>query len=367
MAGTLPSFVSPENPDAVDFVIVRLVRGDTWLMPERPAARLLLWWLLIFGTASASRVEATELALSWQAPSGCPDATSARRAITELAPEAQAAFPIHVRIHTSNGAWLAEVTTVDGARTVQGASCVEVASAAEAIVALALAPPPSTAHFAEAPASLPETPTSPPETPETLKPPAMQPVQSPRPAESRQQDEAFSLAANEHRRPPAWGAALRLVSDVGVLPALSLGGAAALRMRAGRAFAELGVAALWPRDVQLTSAPARGGRIGFASAGLRGCLGPSATWAIFGCLGLDVGRLTGRGTGVEHATPVQALWLAPTGALGVELWRSGELRLDAELGLAVPLLRPQLGLDAVDPAYRPAAVTGRAAAGIGWR
>jgi hypothetical protein len=84
------------------------------------------------------------------------------------------------------------------------------------------------------------------------------------------------------------------------------------------------------------------------------------------CLGLELGRLSGVGTGVVSPRSGSALWAAPR-ADASALWclASSPLCLNATLTAAAPLTRSRFALSEIGTVYRPSAVVGRLSIGIG--
>jgi hypothetical protein len=162
-----------------------------------------------------------------------------------------------------------------------------------------------------------------------------------------------------------------VVADVGALPKPGLGLALSIELTSGRLRLQ-GSGTLFMEQhaaIEGGGLPAPGADLGLALGSLSGCYAPGGSWQrglVFGaCLRAEAGRLSGRGTDVRDARAEGRWWVAP----GVDVLSSWSfqpaLRLNAQAGATVPLLRTQFSLGELGDLYRPAAVTFRAALGLG--
>jgi hypothetical protein len=94
---------------------------------------------------------------------------------------------------------------------------------------------------------------------------------------------------------------------------------------------------------------------------------PEVALPIGGCLGAELGDLIGKGDGVDHSQTAFALWLAATATAVLRAELRPALALEARLGLAVPALRPEFGLEGYGWFFRPDWVSLRASLGFSWR
>ncbi len=162
-----------------------------------------------------------------------------------------------------------------------------------------------------------------------------------------------------------------LVGDTGSLPGPALG--VGLGFDLGWPRLQIGVlATLWlEQHAQLasSSAGAVGGDLRLLTAGIVGCTNPLSNPAgpllLSLCVGWEMGRLSGRGTGITAPRDAQALWAAPSLQAGLS-WRLPETRLSvgARVGVATPLGREEFVLDRLGTVHQPASLVGRAALGM---
>jgi len=97
--------------------------------------------LALSGVLALSSGASAQIALSWEAPAGCPDRAALLDEIAELAPDTVARGPIDARVVEEGARWRARVVSVDGARELEGRSCATVASAVALVIATAMVVP----------------------------------------------------------------------------------------------------------------------------------------------------------------------------------------------------------------------------------
>jgi hypothetical protein len=314
-------------------------------------------WMICSST-SLHALAADELSLTWDAPVGCASKERVERALDELVPDGRVALSVDVRVREQAGVWRAEILTKEGARSLEGATCEEVVLAVQAIIALALQPATVDGGEPRGPsaddATAPEYPV--PARPQaTAEPRAAPPARTP---------------PNRGSHPPSrwrFGLLSRAMAEIGALPSVTAGAALGARVGTRATFAELSALALWPRDVELAYDPARGGTVGLQAGQVRGCTGPGGASIFSGCLLFEVGRMTGKGSGVDHVMTGSALWLAPGGALTFRFLGQTDFHAEADFSAMVALRRPEFTLEGVDSAFQPALISARAAVTIGWR
>jgi hypothetical protein len=162
-----------------------------------------------------------------------------------------------------------------------------------------------------------------------------------------------------------------LLGDSGSLPAPALGVGVGFDLEWPRL--EIGVlATLWlDQHTQLASSDlgAAGGDLRLLTAGIVGCANPlanpSGPLVVSVCAGWEMGRLSGRGTGITAPRDASALWAAPSLQAGFS-WRLPDTRLSvgARLGVATPLGRQEFVLDRLGTVHQPASLVGRAGLGM---
>jgi hypothetical protein len=129
---------------------------------------------------------------------------------------------------------------------------------------------------------------------------------------------------------------------------------------------------LFEQETQVESAPlARpGAKLALWTGAALGCTSPwgrdRTALTPFVCLGLEVGRLAGVGTGVPEPRRGGALWAAPLVQLGAA-WNipDSALRLDLALLGAAPLNRDEFKLRDLGTVHQPNPVIGRLSIGVG--
>lgn len=293
--------------------------------------------------------------LSWDASSGCPDHEEVmfriERALGSSLLDAGAAR-FAVQVQRSRAGFSAQLTVEGDARaegkqrTLSAPDCAQLADAVAVAIALAL----GTAGTPEpAPSSSPPVVVASPE-PDTTPPPPTD--ASPAPVSS------FS----------AW-----LLGDSGTLPGLGAG--AALGAELGWSRLQLRALALLlfeqhvDRAGQAGLGPDAGADLALFAASVSACAATLGSFreggALFLCAGPELGRLSGRGTGVSEHRTGGGLWLAPRVDLG-GLWRVPDSNV--ELGLiasaAAPLLRDDFVLEGSVPVHRASSLLGRLALGV---
>jgi hypothetical protein len=278
---------------------------------------------------------AVPIELRWEAPAGCPDATTVRAAITRgVPPSPTGTEPMHAAVVVSAldaNHWRAalELRGADwtATRALQGPSCAAVADAVGLVIGLALT---SALREPEVVVAPPSPPPPPPPAPRLSTPVA----------------------------------ALALAGDVGALPAATPGGALTLGWRWARARVDLRGSLFESRASTISTQPDAGARLSLASLVARACTLRGATWSAGPCLGAGVDRLRGVGTGQITAGAVTSFAPFLDGGLQAEgrLSRWVVAFLSAEA--AIPLVRARFSVEDIGQVHQAAAVLFRGAAGL---
>jgi hypothetical protein len=304
------------------------------------------------------------VSLTWQAPAGCPDRAAILERLRSLLVVSKASSgQVTARgtvIGSSAGTWELNLETVQGERTwkrtMQSASCDELADAAALIIALVVDPDLMTEAQTN-PGAVTREPPPPPAVPTPAVPPAapVVAVQEPEQLDTRRTPIAFVVG----------GAA---VADLGSLPGVSFGAELALGIRIAHLQIDLLGTAFPSTSTEVVTNPPRGGNFSLIGGGARGCYwAPSPAWAWGLCAGAELGNMRGEGFGTTAFTAAEdRLWVA--GRLGAFATYSlaKSLAFRASLEGLVPVTRPTFELANVVPAtvHQPSAVSGRLQVGI---
>ncbi len=248
-------------------------------------AALCLTGLVGYGPAYAQEAEA--LALSWQAPSGCPSTGEVRAEIARLLGGAIASVPggrLQARAVVTQGkVWAVALETEsagqNGQRSLEAGSCAELANATALIIALMIDPDAVAEH-------------APPSTP----PPAPLPR---RPA-------GDSTPLESH-------AGIIVMGSQGTLPSVDVGvgGSLGISGRLWRAEVRASYGLRRNQEASAPLPPGGHGQFNFFSALLAGCFrlgGPKVEWGPCG-VG-EFGVTSAKGFGVARALPEQVPWWA---------------------------------------------------------
>jgi hypothetical protein len=162
------------------------------------------------------------------------------------------------------------------------------------------------------------------------------------------------------------------LADVGSLPSPALGVALGAEVSFRRfALRALGTLLLEQQaHVAGAAAAGPGAKLELMTGALLGCVGPfgdaRAALAPLACLGVELGRLTGSGTGVSFPRSGSALWAAPVAQLGA-VWSIPQtsLQLSSALLAAAPLNRDQFALGGIGSVHQPPPLVGRWSLGVG--
>lgn len=326
-------------------------------------------------TAAAAAAQPTgAIELEWQAPTGdCPSREAVLAGVDALVRRVpDAAARARVTIASSDAAWIADLELAEGHRRLTGASCAEVADALIVILAIAVDPdaaaladassePAEEATFTLLPAPFPA-----PEPPSDASPSSLVTVDVAPPLPAAPVPPAAAPVAAAALPPPKLGVSLFALGEAGALPDASVGAEVAVRVIQGPVAVEVAYLGLAERRATRAGQPTMGGDIRLSAGAASVCWQPPSSLAL-GCLGLEVGHLRGDGFGVEWPDTARGVWVATAASGGVRGRLQGDLALETRLAIAVPLSRPEFGLDPyADVVFRPSSITARALLGLAW-
>ena len=303
------------------------------------------------------------VAVTWQAPAGCPDTEYVQARLRYLLRDSSPAarerpLAVHGRVlGLDSGGFELELTTTQGeeeyARSLRASTCEGLTDAGALVIALAIDPELAT-HDAEAPPVTAE-PRPSPATPTVAQPSRTEPSDQPRDAS----------------RPPGrtrqarFGVAAGLLADGGTLPAFGYGPYLTFVASSGPFSLELSGLALLPRTALVAGETAEGGRISLLAGDLRACgrLGRLGL-DVRGCATLELGNTHAESFGTDVDGSADQLWVAPgAGFVGVQqLSRSVAWRL--QLLALFPLQRTEFTIENAGSVHQASAVVLRAGIGV---
>jgi hypothetical protein len=280
---------------------------------------------------------ANELALSWNAPSGCPGLAELQAGLetrqkrpVQLGPDApleiaanvtrdRDGFRLELVTHTESG---------DSKRELYTQSCNELARATLLVASLLLS------------------------TPSAATPPR----------DGVEQRMAIEPAAAPTR--VSWHATLGGVLDAGKLAVFAPGATAKLGVDVDATRIRVAALYLAPRSVAIDQAPGARVVLQLMAAEASVCYGWTRAPRLSSCAYAELGSLRARGRGLAQDEGTSSLWLA--GALGLQLSfkLSSWLELESELSLGAPLRRAQLATRDLGLVYRVSALYGQLQAGL---
>ena len=335
------------------------------------------------GTARA-RTAAPEVDVEWSAPEGCPRERFVDALHQHLVDSNATGVRVAARVWTANGAWAVETTlTFDGgARTPRrfaGKSCEAVVDAVALATAIAIdpirvveatpsepepEPEPEPAPEPGSRADPPDQVPTPPQGPDSVQvPPATTPRRPMPDADARARPRTPPRLRSKRTR-AAVGAAAAF--DGGALPGFGLGvtgGAALLRPRLR---AELLAGWRAPVRVHAESPNSAGASIDLLHLGARLCGVVPATRRIelpF-CAGLDVGRVRGRGFGLDDARTAALWWTSVVAGAGLHWVATARFAVITRAELGVPLRHHAFVIAGLGTLDRISPVYGRALVGF---
>jgi hypothetical protein len=171
-----------------------------------------------------------------------------------------------------------------------------------------------------------------------------------------------------------FGGSAGVVADAGTLPGIGMGAALGVSLGLDAFDVRLLGTYLPPRDAQLTSAPTSGAaspgaEIELLAGSLLSCvprLVRASNLALGLCAGGELGRLSGRGTGVTVARAGTSLWASVRADAEARWTLAHGLSLDFRLSALVPWERDEFSIDGAGRVFRTSAVVGRATVGLSY-
>lgn len=284
---------------------------------------------------SATRAQASDLALGWSAPGVCPDVRELQASLRtrlgrplSFGPDAPTALSARIEAAGAGFRLTLNTRTESGQeqRNLEARSCNELARATLLVAALLL---------------------------------STRPLPSPAPAPA-----ASPPSAAEH-------GPLRLgvsgVLDLGRLPAAAPGLAARLGLDVGRLRLSAGALYLPPRSQAVASQPGAELAMQLTAAQLDVCYALLPSPGLGLCAMAEAGALSAQGRGLREDQHASSFWLL--GGLGMALWAplTGWLDLAAELTLGAPATRARISVRELGSVYRVPVLTGQLQVGLSAR
>jgi hypothetical protein len=297
--------------------------------------------------------EAGALTFSWLAPAGCPSRDEVNAEIARLlggSIRVPQGGDIKARAQVVQGAtWsLAMDTELAGRlgrRSLEAASCQDLANAAALIIALMIDPEAVAAHATPPqPVAAPPSPVAPP------------PVTAPSPAPERKPRAVEYLVG------------ILAAGSFGTLPSIDAGLGGGIGLQGRRWRAELRGTYGLRRDQKAWAAAPAGayGQFNFWAVAFAGCFNVGReSWAFGPCADAEVGVISAQGFGVSQSLPASTLWsaLGAGGYAAISLGR--HLGLPLHLDVLAPLRRSEFVFkNEPTRVFRAPAVGVRMSAGI---
>jgi hypothetical protein len=320
---------------------------------------------MVFGSSLATSAAASDL--SWSGPADCAHSEQLLFQVERaLGAPLAVTGNVHLQVHVARTAPDArallriEDEAVDPAlseRSLVAPDCEKLVDTLAVAITLALE---AAARPQPAPPSpLPTLPSSIP----SARPPAAM-TSSSRPAEAN--DAAVSEPASLIRSGPIVRVVARLLGDVGSLPSPAFGVGLGGQLGWSRLQLEL-FGTLWSEQhtrVDVSGLPEAGADMRLVTGTLAVCSTPlgadPSPWVLALCLGWEMGRLSGLGTGISAPRHANGPWIAPEARVGLTWRPARNLGLGAQLGAATPFERGEFYLDRLGTVHQPASVLARA-------
>jgi hypothetical protein len=272
--------------------------------------------LAMVGTVHAS--ETGTFDLDWQAPAGCPAHDDVQTEVARLlGGEIRIAQGKDIQAHAVAAyaqTWSVAIETSlagrQGRRSIEAASCQDLANATALILALMIDPEAVAAH-----------------TTQPLPPPPAEPVPAP---EKKSWDIEYLVG-------------LHGAGSSGTLPSFDAGLGGGIGLAGRRWRVELSGTYGLRRDQKAAVAEVPGayGRFNFMAAMLAGCFNLGGALAYGACADAEVGMVSAKGFGINQGLPARTLWLA----LGAGVYAAVPLRpylsLPVHLDMLAPLRRSE--------------------------
>jgi hypothetical protein len=322
--------------------------------------RLIASCVLGFALSLPGVARATDL--SWSGPADCAQSEAlvfqVERALgASLAETGQ----LHLQVHVARTAPTARalLRIADDApepsiseRKLDAPSCEKLVDTLAVAITLAI----------EAAAPVPEAPAIPKAPARAAPPPVAAVPAAPQAALDVPEDEPEGGSAGPVPRVLA-----RVLADVGSLPGPALG--VGLGAQLGWPWLQLElVGTLWAEQhTRLEATPSAGADLSLATGALSVCTSPlgASTIAIALCVGAEVGRASGIGTGISAPRQASGLWLAPTADVGLTFRPSERgVGIGARIGAAAPLGRDPFYLERLGTVYQAESLVARVSLGL---
>lgn len=305
--------------------------------------------LVIIGVLVATSAHAQEsdkrVSFRWNAPRECPDDAAALAAVVELLgqPLSEAReqeLAVSVSVQAAADGFSAHLVFVSPQGTqergLEHPSCDKLMEAAALLAALAIDPERVRARQAAAEAAK--------EQPATVAAPVTAPLPSAAPPVPVQQACPPSSPPRAAPSPePAWRHSVGMAgfAGAGVVPGLGGGLATELGIRFHSFHARLSARYWLPTSADIQNGPLSI-ELSLATLGLHACTGPRGDWSILGCLGANLGDMSGSGQGLNHAHTRHALFGALEAGVLTAYSRVQPAPF-AGLGLSLATFRPRFG------------------------
>ena len=308
--------------------------------------------------------DAAELSFRVERSLGAPLASAAPLSFEVVMQRGSASYVARIRLlNAGSGSGAKE-------RVLSAADCGKLADAVSVAIALALGEAESAEAAWDAESSAAPTPAA----VAATAPPAPVAPDAAAPAASEASAADAPDAEGEDEPSDAWVPSLSawLIADAGSLPDPSLGAAVGAELAIGRLRLRALGTLLFEQHTTLESPqePPPGADLELLAGSLLACTAPfgqaRAGLESLACLGLELGRLSGVGTGVADPRSGSALWAAPRLDAGAAWLIPGSaLRLSGTLTAAVPLNRDEFALTGIGTVHQPPSVIGRLSLGLG--
>jgi hypothetical protein len=324
--------------------------------------------------ASVSPAQAEEqpaepvLRLTLDAPAACPTEQELVSAVLGLVARPERTLAASIVITEWEGRFYADLRLLGGERHVDAATCRALSDALVVILALTIDPKASTnvaafeAGAAAAEAGRAQDVAA--SEPVGASPQAKRTALEPERSEAGATAAVATPAGAGAQGPLKLGASALLLLETGILPKFAFGATGFFRIQRDRWAAELGAGALLPRSETLATAANSGGTLAWASGLANACFVASRYIAV--CLGVEVGRVFGKGFGVDVEHPAGSTWVAGAASAVGRIELGSDLSFEGRVALAVPTSQPIFGIDGQE-LYRIAPVSGRLLAGIAFQ
>ena len=319
--------------------------------------RVVNWQVASVAAVLLGSTQARAAEIAWHAPAECADPRQTVEEAERLLGRSLAGVQVvdfDVKITNDQEAgWTLTLATVDRRsgerreRTLNGASCSEVTSAAAVALAMVV----------EA--------SDPSPNPDDRVEPVSAPAQVAEPATNKpaRVDPSAPLKKSEQpRRQLKPTLSLGFVGDAGSLPGAAPGGEIGAGLR-NDTWQLAGLGALYVGSDR--QADGKGADLVLATGGLLGCVraadGPVRPLL---CAGGEAGWLSGTGVGVKNPRTAGTLWAAARVEAGVSVPVGGAFAILARLGAAAPLVRRPFVIDSDVLVHQPKVLAGRLSLGV---